>query len=179
MIGPDVAKGAGTDADSLKSPPDLIESLRLEDHNPAGVIVIAQARIVILGDRLAVAYLPFELRRIPEAFPRSQWQEHEKGWVLDATFANSLADALRAGGACVYVTTRAGEPWSGSETPHGHRATPSVDWLAALHGLVGVEAQNAIYRAVRRCLTAYLGGDPRALRALNAARLQAIRRVSR
>lgn len=118
------------------------------------------ARLVV--DAVAVAvYAPYEYRDVIKCFPGRRWNPQHRCWLVGASFADAMAEALRAAGCSVIVTY--------------HRAQQRAElrgggWADELFTAVGPSRAEVVYRALSRVLHPDAGGDTALMQQLNAAR---------
>ncbi len=116
------------------------------------------ARLVV--DAVAVAvYAPYEYRVVIKCFPGRRWSPQHRCWLVGASFADAMAEALRAAGCSVIVTH------------HGRTdAVVGTAWADQLFAAVGPARVDAVHRALTKILHPDHGGVVRLQQALNVAR---------
>ena len=123
------------------------------------------ARLVV--DAVAVAvYAPYEYRDVIKCFPGRRWNPQHKCWLVGASFADAMAEALKAAG-CTVIVTRHGGAEDGAHRDHH---VVGAGWAETLFAAVGPARAAAVYRALSRVLHPDAGGDTALMRELNAAR---------
>jgi hypothetical protein len=140
----------------------------------SGHAMSATVQIVVHNGE-AVCFSPYAALDIIKAIVPScyrHWDKTKKCWrIEDATFINSLANALRADGYTVHITNRDGSPWTppGQRKAAGHGSTPAKHWVEqAFHDC----PSDRIERLRRGLMTAFhpdLGGDPALAQRINSA----------
>jgi hypothetical protein len=147
------AKGVSREpVDSLKTAHPA-KDVWCSHSNPGWWVVTARkARIVVANAEVAFVYCPFELKEIVKAFPSRRWDRYRKAWAVYVAHVDHVADALRAGGCTVHLTTLDGQPWTSGSEAHGHRETPSADWVAHLLAAVGPDRHKVVCDALATTL---------------------------
>lgn len=128
------------------------------------------ARIIVTGTD-AHAVVPYDLRHIAKSFG-ARWEPTEKTWKLPVSRVETLAGALRATGAVVFITYKDGTPWTAGSSPAAPRTAPrswADERLTKAHKS-NPELPARLHRALSRVLHPDAGGCPALMVELNTAR---------
>lgn len=125
------------------------------------------AASIVVDGTAAEVRAPYDVRDVVKALPGRRWHPTLKCWLIGSSFAEAMAEALRAAGCTVVVTRRGGAERGGLDDD---QHVVGAGWADALFAAVGPGRDDAVYRALSRVLHPDHGGDPQLQQALNVAR---------